>query len=129
MTTLGSTPTKRTHLPELGPRGEGWVVLQGLLFMVVIGSGFLGSPWGGADPTAGSIAGGGLVAAGAVLFAAGILAMRRQLTAYPMPVPDGRLIEREARLGLRSRSTPTGRSRATARTEGGLRVRRPLQLR
>jgi hypothetical protein len=30
MTTLGSTPTKRTHLPELGPRGEGWVVLQGL---------------------------------------------------------------------------------------------------
>jgi protein-S-isoprenylcysteine O-methyltransferase Ste14 len=93
MTTLTSTPMKRTHLPDLGPRGEGWVVLQLLLFAVVIGSGLLGPLWGGAGRTIGAFAGGGVVAAGVVLVAAGILGLRRQLTACPRPVPGGRLID------------------------------------
>ena len=41
----------------------------------------------------GAFTGIGLVALGVALVAAGILALRRQLTAYPMPVPGGRLIE------------------------------------
>jgi len=93
MRTLTSTSMKRTHLPRLGPRGEGWVVLQLLLIAVVIGSGFLGPLWDGAGRTVGAIAGGGLVVAGVALVAGGIMALRRQLTAYPMPVPGGRLIE------------------------------------
>jgi protein-S-isoprenylcysteine O-methyltransferase Ste14 len=92
MRTVAATLAKRIRLPDLGPRGEGWVVLQLLLFAVVIGSGVVGPRWGGADRMAAAIAGSGLVAAGVVLVAAGILALRRQLTAYPMPVTGGRLI-------------------------------------
>jgi hypothetical protein len=40
MTTSTATRMKRTHLPDLAPRGEGWVVLRFQLFAVVIGSGF-----------------------------------------------------------------------------------------
>jgi protein-S-isoprenylcysteine O-methyltransferase Ste14 len=88
-----SFTTSRVHLPDLGRRGEGWVVLQVVLFVVVICSGFLGPLWGGSARTVGAIVGGGLLAFGIGLIAAGILALRRQLTAYPMPVPGGRLIE------------------------------------
>jgi protein-S-isoprenylcysteine O-methyltransferase Ste14 len=93
MTTLTSTPMKRTHLPNLGPRGEGWVVLQLLLFAVVIGTGFAGPLWSGAARAVGAIAGGGLVVAGFAFVSAGVLALRQQLTAFPMPVLGGRLIE------------------------------------
>src|SRR6266702_3905086 len=36
-----------SRLPELGPRGEGWVVLQLLLGGAIAGSGFVGVYWPG----------------------------------------------------------------------------------
>ena len=93
MTTLASTPGRRTHLPGLGRRGEGWVVLQGVLFVIVIGCGLAGPLWSGPARAVGAFTGVGLVALGVALIAAGVLALRRQLTAFPMPVPGGRLIE------------------------------------
>jgi protein-S-isoprenylcysteine O-methyltransferase Ste14 len=91
--TTSATPLKRTHLPDLGPRGEGWVVLQLLLFIAVIGCGFAAPLWSGPARGVGAVAGLGLTGLGTALVTGGILALRRQLTAYPMPVPGGRLIE------------------------------------
>jgi protein-S-isoprenylcysteine O-methyltransferase Ste14 len=86
-------PTDPRHLPDLGPRGEGWVVLQVVLLVAILGAGFLGPAWSGPARVVGAIAGAALVAFGIGLVAAGILGLRRQLTAFPRPVPGGRLIE------------------------------------
>jgi protein-S-isoprenylcysteine O-methyltransferase Ste14 len=83
----------RVRLPDLGRRGEGWVVLQFLLFVAVIGAGFAGPAWDGAARVVGALAGLALIIFGVGLVTAGILGLRRQLTAYPRPVPGGRLIE------------------------------------
>ena len=37
----------RVHLPDLGRRGEGWVALQVLLLVAILGAGFLGPLWSG----------------------------------------------------------------------------------
>ncbi|MGZ6273562.1 MAG: methyltransferase family protein [Candidatus Limnocylindrales bacterium] len=89
MSRAGGSP----HLPDLGPRGEGWVALQALLFVVVIGSGFLGPLWSDAPRMIGAVAGVVLIVLGGGLTVAGILGLRRQLTAFPRPVTDGRLID------------------------------------
>lgn len=88
-----SLPTSRVHLPDLGQRGEGWVVLQIVLLVAIGGAGFVGPMWNGPARVAGAIAGAALIASGLGLLSAGILGLRRQLTAYPRPVPGGRLIE------------------------------------
>ena len=80
-------------LPDLGRRGEGWVVLQVVLLVAIVGAGFLGPAWTGPARVVGAITGVALIVLGLGLVAAGILALRRQLTAYPRPVPGGRLIE------------------------------------
>ena len=85
--------TSRVYLPDLGQRGEGWVVLQFLLFVAIIGAGFLGPLWSGPARVVGAIAGLALIPFGVGLVTAGILGLRRQLTAYPRPMPGGRLID------------------------------------
>jgi hypothetical protein len=41
--TNGRSPTtSRAHLPDLGQRGEGWVILQVVLLVAIAGAGFLG---------------------------------------------------------------------------------------
>jgi protein-S-isoprenylcysteine O-methyltransferase Ste14 len=85
--------TNRTHLPDLGRRGEGWVALQVVLVIGIVAAGFYGPPWSGPGRALGALAGAGLIASGVGLVAAGILRLRRQLTAFPKPVPGGRLIQ------------------------------------
>jgi protein-S-isoprenylcysteine O-methyltransferase Ste14 len=69
------------------------VVLQFILFVFVMGSGFLGWPWSGPTRMVGIIAGAALTSFGVGLIAAGILGLRLQLTAFPKPVSNGRLLE------------------------------------
>ena len=88
-----SLATDRVHLPDLGQRGGGWVVLQVVLLVAIVGAGFIGPLWAGPARVGGAIAGAVLITVGVGLFTAGILGLRRQLTAYPRPVPGGRLIE------------------------------------
>jgi protein-S-isoprenylcysteine O-methyltransferase Ste14 len=85
--------TSRVHLPDLGQRGEGWVLLQVVLLVAIAGAGFIGPLWSGSARVVGAIAGAALIAFGIGLVTAGILGLRRQLTAFPRPVPGGRLIE------------------------------------
>ena len=93
MTSSTVTPMKRTHLPDLGSRGGGWVVLQVLLLAAIGAAGFKGPLWSGPARKVGAISGAALMASGIGLLVAGILGLRRQLTPYPRPVPDGELIE------------------------------------
>jgi protein-S-isoprenylcysteine O-methyltransferase Ste14 len=88
-----SLTTDRVHLPDLGRRREGWVVLQFVLSAAIVGAGFTGPLWSGPARAVGAIAGVALIPFGIGLVTAGVLRMRQQLTAFPRPVPGGRLIE------------------------------------
>lgn len=81
------------RLPSLGPRGEGWVALQGVLFVAVGAAGLLGPAWGEPWRTAGLVSGGGLIIVGVVMVVLGIVGLRENLTAVPRPIDDGRLID------------------------------------
>ena len=84
---------QRIRIPDLGPRGEGWVALQAALFVAVIATGFAGPLWAGPARATGALAGLALIVGGVALIVGGIVGLRRQLTAFPRPVDDGRLIE------------------------------------
>ena len=85
--------TRRLHAPNLGPRGEGWVALQAILFVAVIATGLAGPTWAGTPRMIGALAGLALITGGVALIGGGIVGLRRQLTAFPRPVADGRLID------------------------------------
>jgi protein-S-isoprenylcysteine O-methyltransferase Ste14 len=85
--------TPRIQIPDLGPRGEGWVALQAVLFAAVFATGMAGPFWAGPVRAIGAFAGFAVMAGGIALIAGGIVALRRQLTAFPRPVDDGGLIE------------------------------------
>ncbi len=81
------------RLPSLGPRGEGWVVLQGAFFVAVWAAGLLGPAYGEPWRTAGAVAGVTLIVIGVVGALLGLVGLRENLTAVPRPVEGGRLIE------------------------------------
>jgi protein-S-isoprenylcysteine O-methyltransferase Ste14 len=81
------------RLPALGPRGEGWVALQGIGFVGVGVAGLLGPAWGDPWRIAGVVVGTGLIALGAVGAVLGVVGLRENLTAVPRPVQGGRLID------------------------------------
>lgn len=83
----------RTRLPDLGPRGEGWVAIQVVLFALLALAGTVGPAWGDPWLAAGRVAGTILVATGLVIAALGLVGLRENLTAVPRPVAGGRLIE------------------------------------
>jgi len=83
----------RTRLPDLGPRGEGWVAIQVALFALLALAGTVGPAWGDPWLAAGRVAGTILLAAGLVIIALGLLGLRENLTAVPRPVEGGRLID------------------------------------
>ena len=84
---------KPERLPNLGPRGEGWFVLQLLIFAAIALSGALGPAWSGPGRVAGVAAGAVLIAAGLVLSTRGVLDLRENLTPFPRPLPGARLVE------------------------------------
>ena len=81
-----------SRLPELGPRGEGWVALQFLLGAVIVGCGFLGVYWPGRVESFFAALGLLLALAGAILLGAGVFALGSSFTPLPRP---------HARAGLR----------------------------
>ncbi len=79
-------------LPSLGSRGEGWVVIQAVLLLVVAATGVLGPAWTGVLRTATSLLGVGGIALGLVLAARGIRDLGSALTPLPHPLPDADLV-------------------------------------
>jgi protein-S-isoprenylcysteine O-methyltransferase Ste14 len=77
--------TKTTRLPALGPRGEGWVIVQLLMYGVVAVAGLRGRRWSpGARPAtrvAGVVAG----VAGGAMVVGGSVSLGHSLTPNPRP--------------------------------------------
>ena len=86
----------RHRLPDLGPRGEGWVVIQFILIAVIAGLGFrdlqshgAAHPWG----PAATILGVAAIVAGALVAASGAWELRASLSPFPRPVAGAALVE------------------------------------
>lgn len=84
------------RLPDLGSRGEGWFLLQLVLFAAIAGSGLAGPAWGGTVRTAGEVLGAILIGCGGLLSVRGVLDLRENLTPFPKPLPGASLVDRGA---------------------------------
>ncbi len=80
-------------LPDLGRRGEGWFLLQLLLFGAIAASGLAGPGWAGPPRMAGLGLGLILICCGGLLSLRGVVDLRESLTPFPKPLPDARLVE------------------------------------
>ena len=96
MTDGATAPGSRGRLPDLGPRGEGWVIgqLALLALLVVVSLPQLSTLWpasgiGWARLAAGLVA----IAVGGWLAVRGFTDLGNSLTPMPRPRADGRLIE------------------------------------
>ncbi len=93
-----SEPAPR-ELPTLGPRGEGWVVLQVALFLVLGVAAVLGPQW--PDRLERPMLGAAFVLglAGAVLCIGGLFRLGAQVTPFPKPV-EGAALREDSVYGL-----------------------------
>ncbi|HYO43262.1 MAG TPA: isoprenylcysteine carboxylmethyltransferase family protein [Candidatus Limnocylindrales bacterium] len=83
-----------SRLPSLGPRGEGWVAIQVVLFVVVFVAGFAGPNVDGVLRGVLGVAGAILVAGGGYLGVRGLLDLDAALTPLPHPRDGAELVER-----------------------------------
>ena len=81
-------------LPELGPRGEGWVLIQGVLLVLVAAAGWsLGPDWSGPVRLVGVVAGLALIACGITLVVRGVADLGGAMTPLPRPRDGAALVE------------------------------------
>jgi len=80
-------------VPALGPRGEGWVVLQFLLMGLVAAACVLGPRWPGSVATALVVAGVVLAVAGGALVFWSAQSLGRALTPLPRPATHASFVE------------------------------------
>lgn len=84
-----------TDLPSLGPRGEGWVVIQfALLLLVFIAALLVGPTWSGIIADLTWIIGVAAMVAGIAMLAAGAVALGGALTPFPRPRDDAAFVQR-----------------------------------
>jgi protein-S-isoprenylcysteine O-methyltransferase Ste14 len=81
------------RLPDLGTRGEGWFLLQLVLFAAIAAGGLAGPAWGGTPRTAGEALGAILIGFGGLLSVRGVLDLRENLTPFPKPLPGASLVD------------------------------------
>ena len=79
--------TRSVQIPELGPRGEGWVAIQLLLFGAIAACGFVGVYWPRSVEGFAVVLGLILALAGAIELVLGVLALGSSLTPLPRPRP------------------------------------------
>ena len=83
-----------SRLPALGPRGEGWVLVQGILFVLIIAAGVrVGGAWAREARTVTTVVAGLLMVAGALLAISGVVELRGSFTPLPRPRHGARLVE------------------------------------
>jgi protein-S-isoprenylcysteine O-methyltransferase Ste14 len=81
-----------SSLPSLGPRGEGWVLVQGVLLVAVAVAGLVEGSLPGTAWTAVSMVGAVLVVVGGAIAVLGVRSLGRGLTALPHPNAQGQLV-------------------------------------
>ncbi len=74
-----------SRLPELGPRGEGWVLLQLLLGAAIAGCGFVGVYWPASVESFFGVLGLLIALVGVLLVVLGVLALGTSFTPLPRP--------------------------------------------
>ena len=86
----------RSRLPALGPRGEGWVIAQFVLFAVIAGAGLRElildpgvGQWGWVSALTGVLA----IGLGGLLAARGAWDLRASFSPFPRPVEGAPLVE------------------------------------
>jgi protein-S-isoprenylcysteine O-methyltransferase Ste14 len=82
-----------SRLPSLGPRGEGWVAIQVVLFVLVFAAGAAGPVVDGPLRLLLAAVGGLLVAGGGYLCLRGLRDLDTALTPLPHPRPGAELVE------------------------------------
>lgn len=83
-----------SRLPSLGPRGEGWVVIQLVLLAGIAAAGWwLGPDWSGPLRFGAMFVGIMALAGGAILVVKGLVDLGRALTPLPHPRDDAELVE------------------------------------
>ncbi len=84
----------RSHLPDLGPRGEGWVVAQIVLFGAIGVTGFLSlADRSGGGPRPVEVVGALAIVAGGVVVLSASWTLRTNLTPFPRPTAGATLVE------------------------------------
>jgi len=78
--------------PSLGRRGEGWVLIQGVLLVAIFFAGLTEAPSSGDGLTVVSIVGAVLMVGGGVFAVLGVRSLGRSLTALPHPRDDSELV-------------------------------------
>jgi protein-S-isoprenylcysteine O-methyltransferase Ste14 len=81
------------RLPDLGPHGEGWVLIQVVLFVAIILGTGLGPAWAGSLRVAGQVVGAVVGVAGLVLLFRGFADLGSNLTPFPKPKADAHLVD------------------------------------
>lgn len=82
-----------TRVPSLGSRGQGWVVVQGVIVLSIALAGAAGPAWSGAARIATAAVGLAALLTGGALAVRGVVDLRHALTMLPRPRPDARLVE------------------------------------
>jgi protein-S-isoprenylcysteine O-methyltransferase Ste14 len=80
-------------LPRLGHRGEGWVVLQSVLVLVIVVLGVAGPAWPGAAHWPTKLLGLLLAVTGAVVLVVAARALGPGFTPFPRPRDAGQLVD------------------------------------
>jgi protein-S-isoprenylcysteine O-methyltransferase Ste14 len=80
------------RLPDLGPRGEGWFLIQVALFAAIALAGLLGPAWSDLARAL-TVVGAVLIGAGFVLAFRGILDLGGTVTPFPKPREGARLVD------------------------------------
>jgi protein-S-isoprenylcysteine O-methyltransferase Ste14 len=82
------------RLPSLGPRGEGWVLLQGVLIVLVVAAAWkLGPDWSGPLRPLGYAVGMAGLGAGLLLILRGVRDLGPAMTSVPRPRDGAVLVE------------------------------------
>lgn len=91
---IPSNQRPQSRLPSLGPRGEGWFVLQIVLLGLIVAAGWLfGADWTGAPRFALALAGVVLLVASLALVFRGVRDLDRSLSPLPRPGTESALVQ------------------------------------
>lgn len=81
-----------SRLPALGPRGEGWVLLQLVLLAAIGAGGLAGLAWPEAWRPAALLVGSALILVGGLLGSRAAWDVRKGLSPFPRPLPGAPLV-------------------------------------
>lgn len=79
-------------LPDLGRRGEGWFVVQVLIFAVIAAAGLAGPSWAGPGRVFTDATGVAMIIAGGIFATRAVIDLGRSLTVFPRPLPNAELV-------------------------------------